>query len=128
MDSVLHLVENLKVLTYMGNPIVRKTKDYRYVNTMLQKLLKCEVKAAWYDNYTIWLTPKFYVKSNFGEFKWSKMSFWALSEVLNFNFSKFEPFCKSQINRNSKLSVSEIVKVALFQIQILPKLISRKNE
>ena len=47
MDSVLHLVENLKVLTYMGNPIVRKTKDYRYVNTMLQKLLKCEVKAAW---------------------------------------------------------------------------------
>ena len=34
MDSVLHLVENLKVLTYMGNPIVRKTKDYRYVKRL----------------------------------------------------------------------------------------------
>ena len=53
MDSVLHLVENLKVLTYMGKPIVRKTKDYRYVNTMLQKLLKCEVKAALCGNFTI---------------------------------------------------------------------------
>ena len=30
-DLVLHHVENLKVLTYMGNPIVRKTKDYRYI-------------------------------------------------------------------------------------------------
>ena len=29
MDMVLHEMENLKVLTYMGNPIVRKTKDYR---------------------------------------------------------------------------------------------------
>ena len=31
MDQVLHHMENLKVLTYMGNPIVRKTKDYRFV-------------------------------------------------------------------------------------------------
>ena len=29
MDIVLHEMENLKVLTFMGNPIVRKTKDYR---------------------------------------------------------------------------------------------------
>ena len=29
MDLVLHKMENLRVLTYMGNPIVRKTKDYR---------------------------------------------------------------------------------------------------
>ena len=31
MTSVLHDMVNLKVLTYMGNPIVRKTKDYRYI-------------------------------------------------------------------------------------------------
>lgn len=30
MDSVLHAMPNLRVLTYMGNPIVRKTRDYRY--------------------------------------------------------------------------------------------------
>ena len=29
MDMVLNQMANLKVLTYMGNPIVRKTKDYR---------------------------------------------------------------------------------------------------
>ena len=29
MDMVLHHMVNLRVLTYMGNPIVRKTKDYR---------------------------------------------------------------------------------------------------
>ena len=31
INQVLHHMENLKVLTYMGNPIVRKTKDYRLV-------------------------------------------------------------------------------------------------
>ena len=62
------------------------------------------------------------VKSNFGEFKRSKISFLALLEGLNFNFSKFEPFLKSQIYQNSKLRVSEIVIMAIFDIQILPKL------
>ena len=41
-------------------------------------------------------------------------------------FSKFEPFLKFQICQNSKLRVSEIVKMAIFEIQIMPKLISRK--
>ena len=31
------------------------------------------------------------MKSNFGEFKRHKMSFFALLEVLNLDFSKFEP-------------------------------------
>ena len=70
----------------------------------------------------------FYMKSNFGELKQSKMSFLALLEVLNFNFIKFETFLKFQIYKNSKLRVSEIVKMAIFDIQIVPKLISRKNE
>jgi len=57
-----------------------------------------------------------------------KISFLALLEVLNFNFDIFEPFLKSKIYQNSKLKVSEIVKMAIFQIQILPKLISHKIE
>lgn len=34
IQQVLHRMENLKVLTYMGNPIVRKTKDYRLVKNI----------------------------------------------------------------------------------------------
>ena len=56
------------------------------------------------------------------------MSFLTLLEALNFNFSNFEPFPKSQICQNSKLRVSEIVKKAIFEIQILPKLFSLKIE
>ena len=59
---------------------------------MLQKLSKCEDKAAGFGNFTVCLPLRFYVKSNFGEFKWSKISFLAFLEVLNFNFSEFEPF------------------------------------
>ena len=59
------------------------------------------------------------------------MSFFALLEILNFDFSKFEPFFKSQIYQiyqNSKLRVSEIVKMATFEILILPKIFSQKIE
>ena len=79
---------------------------------MLQKLSKCEVIEAWCGNFTICLPLRFYMKSNFGEFKQSKMSFLALLEALNFNFSKFEPFLKSQIYQNSNLTDSEMVKMA----------------
>ena len=37
--------------------------------TMLKKLSKCEVRVAWRG---ICLTLRFYVKSNFGEFKQSE--------------------------------------------------------
>ena len=57
-----------------------------------------------------------------------KMSFLAFLEVLNFNFRQFEPFLKSKIYQNSKWRVSEVVKMAIFEIQILPKLISHKIE
>ena len=53
---------------------------------MLQKLSKWEVEAAFFRNFRNLLPLKFYVKLNFGEFKWSKMAFLALSEVLNFDF------------------------------------------
>ena len=62
------------------------------------------------------------MKSNFDEFKRSNMSFLALLKVLNFNFSKFEPFLKSQIYQNSNLSVYKIDKMAIFETQILPKI------
>ena len=45
------------------------------------------------------------------------MALLALLKVLNFNFGKFEPFLKSQI-----------VKIAIFEIQILSKMFSRKIE
>ena len=77
---------------------------------MLQKLSKCEVKAARRRNFTICLPLRFYMKLNFGEFKYSRMSFLALLEVLNFDFSKLEPFLKSEIYLNLKLRVSEIAK------------------
>ena len=45
-----------------------------------------------------------------------------------FEFSKFEPFLKSQIYQNSNLTDSEMVKMAIFDIRILPKLIPSKIE
>ena len=41
-------------------------------NTLLQKLSKCEVNAAWCKNFTVCLPLRLYMKSNFGEFKRSK--------------------------------------------------------
>ena len=43
-----------------------------YVGTMLQKLSKCEVKAARNGHFSNLLPLRFYVKSNFGKFKLSK--------------------------------------------------------
>ena len=80
------------------------------VCTMLQKLSKCEVKAWLCCNLIILPLLRFYVKSNFGKFKRSKMAFFAILEVLNFDFSKFEQFFKSQIYKNSNFRVYHIVK------------------
>ena len=81
---------------------------------MVQKLSKCEILQFSCQPH------RFCMKSNFGGFKLSKMSF---SELLNFDFSKFEPFFKSQICQNS-----EIVKLAILEIQNLPQFNSRKIE
>ena len=54
--------------------------------TVLQKFSKCEVKAAWCGNLLILLPLKFYVKSNFGELKGSKIWFLAILEGLKFWF------------------------------------------
>ena len=73
--------------------------------------------------FTICLPLRFYVKPNFGELK---MLFFAHLEVLKFDFNKFELLIKSEIDQNWKLRVSEIAKMAIFEIQNLPKLISSK--
>ena len=70
---------------------------------MLQKLSKCEVKASLCGNFSICLPFRFYVKSNSGKFKRLTISFSTLLEALNFNFSKFEPFFKSQITKIQSL-------------------------
>ena len=50
-----------------------------------------------------------------------KLSFLAILEVLDSDFSQCEQFYQ-----NTKFRISKIVKKAIFEIQILPKLISRK--
>ena len=55
-----------------------------------------------------------------------KMSFSTILKFWIWIFIKFEQFFMSQIYQNSIFSVSKIVKKTIFEIQILPKLISRK--
>ena len=69
---------------------------------------------------------RYYVKSNLANSNSQEMSFLAILEVLNFEFDKFELFFKSQIYQNSNFRVSKIVRKAIFEIPILPKLSSRK--
>ena len=57
------------------------------------------------------------MKSSFGE-----NDFLAILEVLNLDIGQFEQFFKSQISQNSKFRVSKIVKKAIIEIQILPKI------
>ena len=72
-----HLIENEAVFfiffTYEKNKIPHSiSRNFSPLSTMLQKLSKCEVKD-WLCWSAIILPPlRFYVKSNFGEFKRSK--------------------------------------------------------
>ena len=95
-----------------------RSKCQCYKLTMLQKLSKCELKEAQCWNFIIILPLRFYVKSDFDEFKRWKMSFLALLEILNFNLSRFEPFLKFYIYQDSRLRVYEIVKMALISHKI----------
>ena len=106
----------------------RLATTQKHPSTMLQKRSKCEVKTWLCWNLIIFPPLPFCMKSKFGEFKRSKMSFLVILKVLNFDFGQFEQFFKSQIGQNSKFRVSKITKMAIFEIQILPKLISRKIE
>ena len=69
---------------------IKRECDFMFYHfTMLQKLSKCEVKAWLCWNVIILPTLRFYMKSNFGEFKWSKNFFFG-----NFRSSKLWIFGK----------------------------------
>ena len=55
-----------------ANQIGQSSLNLEQRKNKLQKLSKCEVKAWLCWNLTILLALRLYVKSNFGEIKWSK--------------------------------------------------------
>ena len=88
--------------------------------TMLQKLSKCEVKA-WLCWYLIILPPpRFYVRSNFAEFKRSKnvvfgnfrgSEFWFLVNLSNFQVPNLPKFNVSKIALNDIFGLSKSAKL-----------------
>ena len=91
------------------------------LNTMLQKLSKCEVEV-WLCWNSIILPPlRFYVKSNFSKFKRSKNVILAILGILNFDFWSIWAFFKCQIYQNSNFRVSEIAKMTFLDRLNLPK-------
>ena len=81
------------------------------------------VEIWWFYNFSDLTWNQFLLNWN-GQ----KMWFLTILKGLNFDFGKFKPFLKSKIHQNSKFRVSKVVKMAFFEIQILPKLISHKIE
>ena len=75
MDYTVLLMEKVRIIENCKKPPKI---------TMLQKLSKCKVKASLYWNLIILLPLRFYMKSNFGEFKWCKNVIFA-----NFRGSEF---------------------------------------
>ena len=86
-----------------------------YQYTMLQKLSKCEVKAAWlYWSLIILLLLQFYVKSNYSDFNWSKnvifgnfrdSKHWNL---VNWGLESWSNLLKSKL-RTSKIAKNDIL-------------------
>ena len=64
---------------------------------------------------------RFYVKSMCNILEVQKMSFLAILEVLNLDFSKFEPFFKSQIYQNRYSYPLELPKITFFDRFNSPK-------
>ena len=67
------------------------------------------------------LPPRFYVKSNFGEFKQSKMSFLVILEALNFDFSKFKELSSPKFTKIQKFRVSKIAENDIFGLLEITK-------
>ena len=92
--------------------------------TMLQKLSKCEVRhhlvKIWWFYHHSSLTWNQILADSTGQ----KMSFLAILEVLILDFSKFEQFL--HVPTFKVQSIKNWIKRAIFQILILPKVISRK--
>ena len=76
----------------------KKFSESKFVNfphcTLLQKLSKCEVKAALFRHFTISLPLRFWVKQNFVVIK---NAIFTNLQALHFDFRKFDQFLESQI-------------------------------
>jgi len=87
-----------------------------------QKLSKCEVKAWICWNLTTLPPLRFYVKSYFSTI----MSFLAILEVLNFDFSTFEQLSRPKFTKIQSSESLKLPKWHFWTVWIHPKLITRK--
>ena len=117
----------LKSLNQFASPILIWLPNTDYKSTMLQKLSKCEVKAWLCWNLIILLPLWFYVKSNFGEFKWSKNIIFSNFRGSEFSFCYIWASFKSQIYQKFKLqSIQNCQKWHFLDRLNSPKFNSRK--
>ena len=65
-------------------------------------------------NYRIFLSLRFYVKLNFGDFRSAKYAILTHLEALNFDFHDFLHFENAEIDQKSKLRISKIAKSGIF--------------
>ena len=92
VSSLFHFVPNIRVLTkqrpwrWTTNWRNRQVINSNSPCTMLQKISKSEVKAWLCWNVMILPPLRFCVRSHFGKFKQSKMSFMVILATLNFEF------------------------------------------
>ena len=89
----------------------------RHVGGRCPKIESGELFNKEGNENTVWRIQDFSViqilrEINF-EYRSFKNDIFSILETLNFGFSKFEPFLKSQIQQNSKLRVSEMVKMVI---------------
>ena len=101
--------------------LTSRTFYYSYC-TVLQKLAKCEVKPLLFWNVIILPPLRFYVKSNFGEFKQSKNDIFGncrdseLWILVNLGLESCSNLLKS------KFGTSKIAKINIFGLFEFPKL------
>ena len=96
------------------NSIDLVLKTHQNLCTMLQKHSKWEVKAWLCWNLTILLPLRFYMKSNFGEFK--------LSRNVTFGNFRLWRFCILIFSQFEQLSTSKFTKIQSSEYLKLPKM------
>ena len=94
--------------------------------TMLQKLSKFEVKAWLSWNWFFYRHSIFTWNPILANSSGPKMSFLAILEVLNFDFSKFEHLSSPKFNKIQSSESLKLPKMTFLDIWIRQDLISRK--
>ena len=96
---------------------------------MLQKLSKCEVKAWLWWNLIILLPLRFYVKSNFGEFKRSKnVIFGNFRDSELWIFGKFGTWKLLKFTKNQNSEALKLPKMSFLDYLFLPKFDFTQNQ